>query len=240
MNMKYNVCLKLLFLPLLFLVREATAQTSLVSEPVLERVARLTAELPANIQEAHRQQGRIKPLFDTLEKTIAAAYPALANKVQKRSARLNATNNHNEEGAKLLLVPPNQKMSAYFISQWDKLDALERTYNSAAPSFVGSKELYKTQGYLSVWDSVYQRRRPAVVKYRDGVLKLVQAEIAYLKANAKMFASRNEDERMQWVETELSVLQKLVLLGSKYKKLVLDNGIDKVDFCIQHPSACGK
>jgi hypothetical protein len=89
-----------------------------------------------------------------------------------------------------------------------------------------------------VWDSVYRRRQPALVKYRDGVFKLVQAEIAYLKANEKMFASNEEDERMQYVETELSVLQKLVLLGAKFKKVMMDDGMDKIEFCKTYPASC--
>jgi hypothetical protein len=40
------------------------------------------------------------------------------------------------------------------------------------------------------------------------------------------------------VEAELSVLQKLVLLKGKLKKLVLDDGAEKVQFCIDSPGAC--
>jgi hypothetical protein len=235
-----NNLFKLSFILLTLLVQNVQAQTALASEPVFKLISRLTDQLPANIHEAHQQRDRIKPLFDSLEQAIMAAYPSLANKVKMRSARLNAMINHTEEGARLLFILPNEKMSAYFINEWDKMDALERTFNKAAPSFIGNKELYKKQGYLPVWDSVYQLYRPALIKYRDGVFKLVQAEIAYLKAASKMFSSSNEDERMQWVEAELGVLQKLVLLGSKYKKLAIDNGIDKVEFCIQNPGACQK
>ena len=130
-------------------------------------------------------------------------------------------------------------MSDFFGKQWEKKDALERTFNQAAPSFFGSKELYQSQGYVTAWDSVYKRNRPALIKYRDGILKLVQTDIAYLEANKKMFASKDEDERMQWVETELSVLQKLVLLSSKYQKMVITNGVEKVQFIIDHPGAYG-
>jgi hypothetical protein len=118
------------------------------------------------------------------------------------------------------------------------MDALERAFNKVAPSFIGDKDMYKTKGYLPVWDSVYQVHRPALIKYQEGIFKLVRTEIAYLKSVSKMFTSSNEDERMQWVEAELGVLQKLVLLAGKYKKLVISNGIDKAEFCKLNPSAC--
>ncbi len=223
---------------LLWHAQHAKAQTTVVSDPVLKQMVRLTATLPANIQEAHQQYSLISKTHDSLELMFKEAYPFLAEKAKKRSARLNAMVNYNVEDATLLLLPPNQKMTSFFIAQWDRMDALERAFNQAAPSFFGSKELYKEKGYLAVWDSVYKRRRPALIKYRDGIIKLVQADIAYLKGNAEMFASKDEAERMQWVEAELGVLQKLVLLKSKYKKLVITDGTEKVEFCTANPAAC--
>lgn len=229
-----------ILIPLVLLLQNGHAQTAPVSEPILQQAIRLTAQLPANIQEAYRQKNVIGQLHDSLEQMLQAAYPALADRMKKRSARLNAMINYNAEDAVLSLMPPNQKLTAFFTSQWDKMDALERTFNKAAPSFYGDKELYKKKGYLVVWDSVYRQRRPALMAYRDGIVKLVQADIAYLKANAKMFVSKDEAERMQWVEAELGVLQKLVLLGAKFKKVVMNDGVEKEEYCINYPSACTK
>jgi hypothetical protein len=228
------LCLLLLF----FSAQCVNAHTTLVSEPVLQQAVRLTDNLPANISETYQQYNEVKAIHDSLEQLLKEAHPTLAGKIKKRSARLNAMVNDNADGATLLLMPPNQKMTSFFMAQWDKMDALEKAFNQAAPSFFGSKEMYGKKGYLAVWDSVYRQRRPALVKYRDGILTLVRTDIAYLKANAKMFTSNAENERMQWVEAELGVLQKLVLLESKYKKLVITDGVEKVEFCNLNPGAC--
>ena len=231
--------MKLLLFSLSILMAAATtAQNKLASEDVLKQVTLLTAQLPADVHQAYAVYGVKKQQFDSLENLLKQTYAALADKMKKRSAKLNSMAGYNEESATLLLLPPNQKMTGYFIAEWDKMDNLERTFNQQAPSFFGSKEMYKAKGYLTVWDSVYKQRLPALVKYRDAIFKLVQAEIAYLKANEKMFASSKEDERMQYVESELSVLQKLVLLGAKYKKVVIDDGMEKVSYCKTNPSAC--
>ena len=216
----------------------AKAQSRLASEDVLKQVTVLTAQLPADIYRAHEQYSVIKAQYDSLEKLLKAAYPALAGKMKMRSARLNSMAGLNAEGATLLLVSPNQKMTSFFQAEWEKMDNLERSFNQQTPSFFGSKELYKAKGYLLVWDSVYKHRLPVLVKYRDGIFKLVQTEVAYLKANEKMFTGSKEDERMQYVETELSILQKLVLLAAKYKKVVMDDGAEKVVFCKTYPSGC--
>lgn len=222
------------------LAQTVPAQHHLVSEDILLQVTKLSATLPSTINEAYQQATVIKTSFDSLEGLITQAYPVLADKMKKRSARLNSMAGYNVTDATLSLMPPNQKMTNFFLAEWDKLDNLERAFNNQAPSFFGSKELYKAKGYLAVWDSVYKKRLPALVKYRDAVFKLVQAEIAYLKANGKMFSRSNEDERMQWVEAELGVLQKLVLLGSKYKKLVITDGVEKVQYCKTYPESCQK
>ena len=230
--------LEALALFLLIALQPAKAQTELESEALLPMVVRLTAALPLDIKEAHRRKETLTATVDSIDKVLTAAYPALAHKVQRSSARLNAMANINEPNAKLSLIPPNHKMADYFQSEWDKMDALERAYNKRVKTIEGLKALYKVKGYLPVWDSAYNSRRPALVAYRDGALKLVAAEISYLKANESMFRSKNVDERMQWVEAELSVLQKLVLLKGKLKKLVLDDGAEKVQFCIDSPGAC--
>lgn len=221
-------------------VQNSHAQSCPVSEPILQQAIRLTAKLPADIQKAYKQYNVTKPQLDSLEQMFQAAHPALANRMKKRSARLNAMINYNADDAVFSLMPPNQKMTSFFLSQWDKMDALERSFNKAVPSFFGDKVLYKKKGYMVVWDSVYKKRRPALEAYRDGVIKLVQGDIAYLKANAAMFASKDEAERMQWVEAELGVLQKLVLLGAKFKKVVITDGVDKEQHCTAYPAACAK
>jgi hypothetical protein len=236
--MKQCLTLFLFLLASMIYSLKANAQNRLVSEDVLKQVSRLTAQLPTDIHKAYEQYGIKKAQFDSLEQLLKEVYPTLADKMKKRSTKLNSMAGYNAEGATLLLLPPNQKMTSFFLSEWDKMDNLERVFNQQAPSFFGSKELYKAKGYLTVWDSVYRQRLPALVKYRDGVFKLVQAEIAYMKANEKMFASSKEDEKMQYVEAELSILQKLVLLGAKYKKMVIDDGMEKIEFCKSYPSSC--
>jgi hypothetical protein len=93
---------------------------------------------------------------------------------------------------------------------------------------------------MNLWDSVYKSRLPHLITYRNAVLKLVESDLAYLKEAVKMFASKNEDERMQWVEAELGIVQKLVYLKDNFKKVVLLDGEEKVAFCVAHPSACAE
>ena len=231
-------CPLLLAFVLFLITNHADGQKGLVSEEVLKQVTRLSAQLPVSINEAYEQYAVKKPQYDSLEQLLKDAYPVLADKMKKRSARLNSMAGYEAADAKLSLMPPNQKMTNFFLAEWDRMDALERAFNKHVKSIEGLNELYKTKGYLPVWDSAYNERRPALVRYRDGILKLVQAEIAYLKAAEKMFSSSNEDERMQYVEAELSILQKLVLLGSKYKKVVTQDGVEKVQYCKSHPEAC--
>lgn len=211
-----------------------------VSEPLLQVAARLTADLPENPADAYQKREVVKLLLDSLEAGLEQAYPLLAERLNRRSARLNGMLNINEPDAKFSLAPPNKDMTNYFIRQWDKMDVLERSFNRAAPSFYGNKELYAQKGYMNLWDSVYRSRLPHLITYRNGVLNLVQSDIAYIKANAKMFASKNEDERIQWVEAEMSILQKLVYLKEKIKKVVLWDGVEKCAYCVQHPSQCGQ
>jgi hypothetical protein len=222
----------------LFLIAaNANAQSPLVSESILKKAKSLSAQLPASINEAYEQSGSKKLQYDSLEQLIKEAYPLLAGKMKKRSAKLNAMAGYDVADATLSLVPANQKMSDFFRAEWEKMDALEAAFSRQVKSFYG-KDLYQKNGYLAVWDSVYKQRIPALVKYRDGIIKLVEAEIAYLKANEKMFVSSNEPDRMQYVEAELSLLQKLVLLRDKYKRVVMDDGVEKVVYCKTYPQNC--
>lgn len=215
----------------------SNAQDKLISEPIYQKMKIFTAQIPADINAAYKEREKLVPQLDSLQKMIEDAHPALSAKVHGRSARL-YTKDDTAKDPKLLLLPPNQKMTSFFSSDWSKMDALESSFNKAAPSFFGSKELYAAQGYLKPWDSVYSKYRPQLIIYRDGVLKLVQAELAYLKANEQMFFSKDEDERLQYVETELAVLQKLAMLRAKYHKTVVQYAIEKVEFCVAHPSSC--
>jgi hypothetical protein len=115
------------------------AQTP-VSEPLLQLAVRLTAQLPASTNDAYGKRQAIKLLFDSLEAGLEQAAPLLAERVNRRSARLNAMANINEPDAKLSLAPPNQAMTSYFMGQWNKMDALGRSFNKAAPSFYGTKQ----------------------------------------------------------------------------------------------------
>lgn len=227
----------LFIIPVMAVTVAAQAQTNIASEQVLSEVNKLYSQLPANITEAHKAYNERKVQYDSIGNIFTAAYRALADKINKRSAKINSMAGYNVEDATLTIVPANSHMSDFFRSEWDKMDALERTYNQQVKSFYG-KESYKTKGYLLVWDSVYQTRRTPLTRYRDGVLKLVQAEIAYLKANEKIFTRGSQEEKMQYVETELSILQKLVLLRDKYYKAVTRDGAEKVQFCIDRPEAC--
>ena len=221
----------------LALCKIATAQNKLISEPIYQKMKTLTAQVPADINAAYREREKLLPQLDSLEKMIEAAYPALSAKVHGRSAKL-YTKDDTAKDPKFLLLPPNEKMANYFRGQWSKMDALESSFNKAAPSFFPTKELYAEQGYLKPWDSVYNKYRPQLIIYRDAVFKMVQEELAYLKANEKMFFSKEEDERLQYVETELAVLQKLAMLRTKYNKTVVQYAIEKVEFCVAHPSSC--
>lgn len=198
---------------------------------------RLFAQPPASINDAHKIYNEKKAQYDTVEKIFTAAYRSLSDKMNKRSARLNSMAGFSAEGETISFAPPNSRMSDFFRSEWDKMDALERTFNSQVKSFYG-KDLYQAKGYLPVWDSVYRSRRPALIRYRDGIVKLVQAEVAYLKENEKMFTQGTPEEKMQYVEAELSILQKLVLLRDKYTRVVTQDGAEKVQFCIDRPEAC--
>lgn len=213
----------------LVLCKASTAQNKLVTEPIFQKIKPLVANIPTDIHTAYKERDKIIPQLDSLEKMIEAAYPALSAKVHGRSAKL-YTKDDTAKDPKFLLMPPNQKMTSFFSSEWAKMDALEIAFKKAAPSFFGSKELYAQQGYLKPWDSVYNKHRPQLIIYRDGVLKLVQAELAYLKANEQMFYSKDEDERLQYVETELAVLQKLAMLRTKYHKTVVQDAIEKVEY----------
>lgn len=222
---------------LLLACTQIRAQDKLISEPVLQLTSRLMAQLPANLQEAYDQYGKKKLQYDSLEQLFTKAYPALADKMKKRSAKLNSMAGYNADDATLSMVPANFKMADFFRAEWEKMDELERTFNQQVKTFYG-KDLYKTQGYLNVWDSVYKVRKPVFIKYRDGIFKLVQAELAYLRSAAKMFSSGDEAERMQYVEAELSILQKLVLLRDKYKRVVTEDGVEKMEFCKTAPDSC--
>lgn len=227
----------ILLFVLAFALQNIRAQDKLVSEPVLQLTSRLMVQLPASIHEAYAQHDKKKMQYDSLEQLFKDAYPALADKMKKRSARLNSMAGYNADDATLSLVPANQKMADFFRAEWEKMDALEKSFNQQVKSFYG-KDLYKAHGYLNVWDSVYKARKPSFLKYRDGILKLVQTEIAYLRSAAKMFSSADEAERMQYVEAELSILQKLALLRDKYKRVITEDGVDKVTFCKTNPDTC--
>jgi hypothetical protein len=69
-------------------------------------------------------------------------------------------------------------------------------------------------------------------------MKLVQIEIAYLRPAAKMFSASDEAERMQYVGAELSVLQKLVLLRDKFKRVIAEDRVEKLVLCKTHPDTC--
>ncbi len=213
------------------------AQAPFVCEPLLRQTKELMANLPASSNEAYQQRDSIVTQFTRLDQSILSAYPALSAKVNGRSARL-YTKRDTVQNPVLLLLPPSQKMVDFFQLEWGRMEALEKAYTKAAPSFHGSKELYASKGYLPPWDSVYRKRLPYFMPYRDGVLKLVQTELAYLKANERMFFSKNEDERMQWVEAELAVLQKLAMLRTNYHKTFVRDGIEKVIFCKERLANC--
>lgn len=218
---------------------KGAAQSNFVSEKVLAQLSKVSASLPANIHVAYKQYEAQGWQFDSLEKTITDAYPALADKAQRRSNTLNSMAGYSTENAISSLLSFDQKFSDYFLQQWDRFDALEKVYNARVKTFYG-KELYKTQGYLAVWDSAYQIRLPALTHYRDGVLKLAQSEIAYLKANRHLLKSKEETVRIQYVEAEVKILQQLIYLKTKLQQVVVEDGINKVKFCMEHPGSCDK
>ena len=153
---------------------------------------------------------------------------------------LNALAGFSVENTERYLLTANQAFADYFIRQWDKFDAMEKPIAPSLKLPPALKALYKKNGYLPIWDSVYQKRIPLLKKYCDGVLKLVQDELSYLKANQSMYQSKEEAIRMQYVEAEVKVLQKLVYLNNKLKQVLLTDGAEKVQFCKDHPSNCNK
>ena len=106
------ICIYLL-LPTFLLVRNSHAQTAPVSEAILQQAIRPTASIPANIHKAYEQYNSMKPQLDSLDRMFQVAYPALAERMEKRSARLNAMINYNAEDAVLTLAQPNQKMTSF-------------------------------------------------------------------------------------------------------------------------------
>ena len=217
-----------------------SSQEKLGFEGVLQKVTALSTKLPASITEAYEQYNRgSKKDFDSLQQLIDGAYPALAEKAKRRSLMLNALVGINEPDAVRFLVPASQGMADYFMRQWDRFDALERSFNSEVKSFFG-KEEYKKQGYIGAWDSVYRVRKPSLLRYRDGVLKLVNEELVFLKKNRSMLQSTNEAERIQFIEAEVKVLQQLNYLKEKLRKVVVVDGVEKVEFCYAHPDTCQK
>lgn len=218
----------------------AYSQNVLISEKVLKLTTQLTSSIPADPEDAYQQYASLNSNLDSLELEIKNAFPALADKMNRKSARLNSMAGYEDADAQLSIILPNTKMSEFFRTQWSKLDALEKSFNQNVKSIVGLKELYKIKGYLPVWDSAYAARTPALIKYRDEVIKLVKADIEYLKANAHMFKSDKEDVRMQFVESELSILQKLIILKSNYYKVMIEDGAKKVEFCKTNSIDCYK
>lgn len=230
------MCFKIL-LACILISSTIHAQDRLISEIVLEKAIIATSELPTDLSDAYERRSVVKMRLDSLQQNITAAFPELANKMQKRSARLNSVAGFSAEGEMLSLIPFNRVFSDYFRSEWQKMDALEEKLSQTVKPFY-EKELYKTQGYLPVWDSIYRLRRPALIRYKDETIKLVKAEVAYFKANAKMSQSSNEAERMQYFEEQLSVLQKLVQLRDRLQRIVIDDGVEKVEYCKSQPQAC--
>jgi len=208
---------------------------SLISEPVFHQIARLTSPLPKNVSEAYRTFEQNKVVYDSLEEMIQKAYPLLADRMARRSMRLNMMAGYTEQDAVLSLMPPNQKMRDFFLREWEKMDALEKRFNQ---KIITDFSVKLSKEYLKIWDSVYRNRLPTLTQYRDGIFTLVKAEIGYLKANAKMLHSQDENERMQYHEAELSILQKLVLLGAKYHKIVFTDAVEKMELCKQYPETC--
>lgn len=227
----------LFIIPVMIFTVAAQAQSNLASQQVLAEMNKVFVQPPVSIIDAHNGYAQRKQQYDTVEKIFTRAYRLLADKVNKRSAKLNSMAGYNVQDATLTIVPANSRMSDFFRSEWEKLDALEKTFNQQVKSFYG-KDLYKAKGYLPVWDSVYKIRRPLLIRYRDGILNLVQSEIAYLKENEKMFTHGSQEEKIQYAETELSVLQKMLLLMTKYQKVIMEDGAEKVQFCIDRPEAC--
>jgi hypothetical protein len=208
-----------------------------VSEQVYEQAVKLTTDLPANITQAYQQYPVRKLQYDSLELLIAQAWPALANKMNQRSLILNSLAGIHNDQATRYIIPADQAFADYFIRQQEKMDGLERAFNQQVKSFYG-KELYQKKGYMAVWDSVYHSRLQVMSRYREGLLKIVREDIAYLKEKKKMFTSPDESERMQYVEAEAKVLQKLVYLRDKWRRVVVEDGVEKVQFCKEHPESC--
>jgi hypothetical protein len=151
-----------------------TAQNSFVTEGILMQIKKLAMPLPSDIQEAYQHQAINKARFDSIDQMIKDAYPVIADKINRRSMMLNALAGFSVENTERYLLTANQAFADYFIRQWDKFDAMEKPIAPSLKLPPALKALYKKNGYLPVWDSVYQKRIPLLKKYCDGVLKLVQ------------------------------------------------------------------
>ncbi|HEX2532307.1 MAG TPA: hypothetical protein VHK69_01150 [Chitinophagaceae bacterium] len=230
---------KRLLLLLLFLCSRGLlwGQAPLVVEPILAGIESVTRSLPPGINEAHREYPGHKAVYDSLVLRIEKAYPALAEKAGRKSALLNSLAGYTTGEGTRYLVPANPQMAEFFRTQQDRMDALQKSLEQQWPP-APVKTAYVQKGYLPSWDAVYRLRRPTLLRYRAGVLRLVQAEIAYLKANRAMAASADDAERVQYAEAEAKVLQQLIYLHDRVRKTVLEDGVEKVAFCTEHPASC--
>jgi hypothetical protein len=213
---------------------------ALTCENLFTDVNIITERLPATIHESYQWYTSVgKEQFNLLEEKFKKAYPALANKAYQRSSILNGLAGLPTENTVWSVLGSNQKFADFFIRQQDRMDQLEKAIQPYCKDFT-TKELYKSKGYLNVWDSIYQYRKGAWIHYRNKVLKLVSEDIAYLKANHAIFKSANESERLQYIEAEVKVLQKLTYLKNRWYKIFVTDAQEKVSFCLEHPSACQK
>ncbi|RYZ00658.1 MAG: hypothetical protein EOO11_00865 [Chitinophagaceae bacterium] len=232
--------MRLLVLPLLLLVCgiRPTGSNDFATEEILDRLAAISDRLPASIHEAYGMQESLHPSLVLVDSLIRRAYPRIADKIGRRSAVLNSLAGYPVENTERYFAPANPAFADYFIRQWDRFDALERAVGPLMKTPLGLKDLYSKHGYLPVWDSLYRKRLPGLRRYRNGVLALVREELRYLKANAAMFGSTQEALRMQYVEAEVKLLQKLVLLQAKLRQAIVTDAIEKARFCKEHPAAC--
>ena len=225
----------LLWLPLF-----ANAQKDDIGvERIMERVARLSAEFPRDIKEAWQQFGVKEPsIFDTLQQVILREYTVLADKAEKRSLVLNGYVGYKNPDNVIFMAHADADLNKFLVKQQDRLDALSRAYGQSVKSFFGSKELYNSKGFIVVWDSVYQSRLGALKKFRDGVLKLVKEDIAYLRSRESLFRSKDAELRVQYVEAQLSVLGRLQVLRNNLKRVWVDDGAKQVEYCMLYLPAC--
>lgn len=230
---------RLLCLSFLSIVVQAQSPSKSL-DLMLARLSAITSRLPANIHEAYIQYGSSSPaLFDSIADLFSKGAKELADMAGQRSGKLNAYAGYNNpEALPFVRLPVHPKLDDFFLAQGYKIEALDRAMNQFLKR--PDKAAYVRQGYVSAWDSAYQKRVQSLRIYSAGLLKQVKAELAFLATHEQLLKSSKEEVRVDYLERYLTVLGRLVNWNNTLRKVVGADGAEIVGFCKQYPATCDR